>query len=146
MKVLMVERDAAVAEATGMLLQTDGHDVLHASNVHEATTLVAAHGAPDALVCAADIHHRGGSIADAIHALREHVGRVVPAIIITSDVPSVTAPAVRTVEACHVLPKPNFAVELLNALRQLMPGERASRFLVFIGDVAREAKSPRAPS
>ena len=132
MKVLMVERDAAVAEATGMLLQTDGHDVLHASNVHEATTLVAAHGAPDALVCAADIHHRGGSIADAIHALREHVGRVVP--------------AVRTVEACHVLPKPTFAVELLNALRQLMPGERASRFLVFIGDVAREAKSPRAPS
>ena len=83
-RVLIVDGDSAVADATAMLLEIEGHDVMLASTVEEASAFVAARGAPDAIVCDFYLPHARTAI-DAITALRAHAGRMVPAVIITSE-------------------------------------------------------------
>jgi CheY-like chemotaxis protein len=119
--VLLIEADPAVADATAMLLRTQGHAVVCVSGIDAALDLVADEGvSPDAIVC--DAHLRGAdSVLDAIRRLRRRADRAIP-VLVTSDAPSRLERSAASLEACRVMPKPAFSGELIEFLRELLPG------------------------
>lgn len=116
MKVLLVEADAAVAEATAMLLRTQGHVVVRASDIDAAWRLAEGDAGPDVIVY--DAHMSGGDVFEAIERLREHAGRTIP-VVLTTDAPSELSRRAATRRACRVSPKPAFSGELVGLLREL---------------------------
>ncbi len=118
MKVLIVDADAAVADATAMLLAVDGHRVSIAATIEEATAQIAAHGAPDALVCDVRVPVARGT-TDAIERLRERAGRRIPAIIVADQIVPSAADLAAPLDRSRVLRKPTHAGELLEAIREL---------------------------
>lgn len=119
MRVLLIEPDAAVADATAMLLRTQGHEVVRASGIDDACNLLEADGGPNAIVC--DAYVCPGSVFDAIERLREHAGRTIP-VVLTSDAPSELSRQAVSWRACRVSPKPAFSGELFSLLQQLVQG------------------------
>jgi CheY-like chemotaxis protein len=124
MQVVIIEADAAVGQATEMLLEIDGHNVWRVSSAREARALVVARGAPDAIVC--DFYApRGRTAIEAIEALRAGAGREIPAVVISSDTSSFAASfaAAAAGEAAlrpfHLLRKPFYANDLSELMRRL---------------------------
>jgi signal transduction histidine kinase len=82
-RVLVVDDDPAIRAAMAALLARWGHAVVSAGSAVEVAAL-ALEPAPDLVIC--DYHLRGGSDGLAvIAAVRQRVGRVVPAALITAD-------------------------------------------------------------
>lgn len=117
MKILLIEADAAVADATALLLRTQGHAVVRTSDVDSAYVLVEKDGGPDAIVC--DAHLHGVDALDGIEKLRERAGRTIPAVLI-SDTPAELGRRAASRRACRVSPKPAFSGELVSLLQDLI--------------------------
>lgn len=118
MKVLIIEADSAVADATALLLRIEGHEIVCASGMEEAGDVVAASGSvPNAIVCDAHLLH-GGNALDAIERLRARIGRTIPTLV-TGDAPSLLRQGISSIQACRIVPKPAFSGELTAVLRQL---------------------------
>ena len=103
-KVLIIDDDPAVADATTMLLQIEGHEVMLAATLDQALLRVTERGSPDVVV--SDYHLRDATGLECIERLRAQAGRVIPAIIVTGDTSSLVPDQVDAVRACHVLNKP----------------------------------------
>ena len=116
-RVLLVEDDASVRDATRLLLKISGFTVKAVTNAAEAVDCVAREGVPDLLIT--DYHlGRDGTGVDLLHTLRRKAPAL-PAIVVSGD----TSHAMREIarlDALHLLSKPVDADALLQAVRRLL--------------------------
>ncbi len=117
-RVLLVEDDAGVRNATRMLLKSEGYQVTAVASMAEALEQMGRDPRLDLLVT--DYHLQGGETGlQVIAALRGRLGRPVKSVLITGDTSSAVAklaadPDLRTAS------KPLKAEELLGLLRGLL--------------------------
>jgi CheY-like chemotaxis protein/anti-sigma regulatory factor (Ser/Thr protein kinase) len=113
-RVLVVDDEREVAEATRLLLELEGYEVCIASSQSEALERACAHS-PDLIV--SDYHLRGGETGmNVVNSVRERLGEIVPVIFVTGD----TAKAAVTdskIGNAKLLNKPVRADELIAAVR-----------------------------
>ncbi len=83
LKILAIDNEPRVLEGMRILLARWGCVVVTVSGLAEARDSLAAFDAPDVII--ADFHLDRGDGVTAIRALREELGRVVPAILATAD-------------------------------------------------------------
>ena len=117
-RLLIVEDDPAVMNATLMLLKLEGYRVTSAASVAEA--LERCREDPDIDLLITDYHLRGGELGtDAIELVRGTLRNDLPAILVTGD----TSSAIRELsvdERLRVMSKPMDAEELLRVLGKLL--------------------------
>ena len=118
-RILLVEDDPGVRDATRLLLRVEGHAVVAVATREEALDEAAAAGGFDLVV--SDFHlGSDGSGLEVIQALREQCPTPFNAIIVTGD----TSSAIRELphdERLRLLSKPVHADELLALVRDLLP-------------------------
>jgi PAS domain S-box-containing protein len=117
-RVLLVEDDPGVRDATRMLLAVEGYRVTAVSSKSEALRSARENGRPDLLI--ADYHLGGGELGtEVIAAVRESVGADVRAVLVTGD----TSTLVKQMPGdpyLRIASKPINAEELLAILTALL--------------------------
>jgi PAS domain S-box-containing protein len=117
-RVLLVEDDASVRDATRMLLRVEGYRVTAVANLAEALQSVREEGAPELLIT--DFHLAEGELGtQVIAALRAETGTQLKAVLVTGD----TSAIVKELAAdpqLRITSKPVNAEELLELLRKLL--------------------------
>jgi CheY-like chemotaxis protein len=122
-RVLIVDDEHPVAEATSLLLEIEGFEVSVASSAKEALDCLRAFS-PDVIV--SDYHLRGGETgAGVVAAVRAHLGIFVPVIFVTGDTAR-SALTTSRIENALLLNKPVRADDLLGAVRDQIRSHRAS--------------------
>jgi len=117
-RVLLVEDDASVREATRMLLKSDGYHVTAVASLAEALAHAVKDPRLDLLVT--DYHLRDGKTGmQVIAALREALRVPLRAILITGDT-SAAVHELRVDSHLRLASKPLKAEELLGMLRALL--------------------------
>jgi PAS domain S-box-containing protein len=119
-RVLLVEDDVAVRDATRLLLKVEGYEVTAAASLAEALQKTREVDGIDLLVT--DYHLRDGETGiQVLAALREAVRSSLRAVLITGD----TSTAIKELPAdpnLRVASKPIRAEELLGLIRELLGG------------------------
>ena len=116
-QVLLVEDDASVRDATGMLLRVEGYRVTAVASLSEAVR-AAAERPPELLVT--DYHLGNRELGtEVIAALRDRVSPDLKAILLTGDT-SAAIKEMRSDPNLRILSKPVNAEELLRLLRALL--------------------------
>ncbi|RPI59781.1 MAG: hybrid sensor histidine kinase/response regulator, partial [Lysobacterales bacterium] len=122
-RVLIVDDERSVAEATSLLLEIEGFEASVASSEEEALGCLRVFS-PEVIV--SDYHLRGGETgAGVVAAVRAHLGTFVPVIFMTGDTAR-SAIANSRIENALVLNKPVRAEDLLGALRDRISAHRAA--------------------
>jgi PAS domain S-box-containing protein len=117
-RVLLVEDDAAVRDATRLLLKVDGYDVFPAASLAEALEKTREIGGIDLLVT--DYHLRDGETGiQVITTLREALGTPLKAVLITGDTSTAVKELPRDPDL-RMASKPIKAEEFLGILRALL--------------------------
>ena len=120
-RVLVVDDEREVAEATSLLLELEGYDVSVASSQIEALDRVAA-ASPDLIV--SDFHLRGGDTGVAVVAsVRRRIRNIIPVVFVTGDTAK-AALADSKIENAVLLNKPVRADDLLAAVREGISRQR----------------------
>jgi len=118
LRIMIIDDDVAVMQATTMLLEAEGHSVTLAATADEALCVARSRGLPEVIV--ADLHlGEGPSGLQTIEALRGMAGFDVPAILVTGDTSSAVDDSVSEVPTCQLLSKPVDADALLRRLHQI---------------------------
>ncbi len=127
-RVLLVEDDRSVREATRLLLSAEGHEVMTAASPAEALRHAEASGAPDLVIT--DYHLNAAATGlDVIAQLRGKLGRELKVILLSGDTsPSITGLvldehmrlACKPVNADHLL-------QLISELTSAVPGRHERR-------------------
>ncbi len=115
--VLLVEDDAAVRDATGLLLRLEGYSVRTAGSLAEAQACIDTSAQIDLLIT--DYHLSGDETGtEVIARARERLGEGLPAVLVTGD----TSSAIRHLEGSRLrlARKPIRADELLELLKALL--------------------------
>ena len=119
-RVLLVEDDPAVRDATRMLLTVEGYRVTAVASLSEALQSTREAGAPELLIT--DYHLREGELGtQVIAAVRASVGAEVKAVLITGD----TSAVIKQMSGdrqLRIASKPINAEELLSLLAALLAG------------------------
>jgi two-component system, sensor histidine kinase len=116
-EVLLVEDDASVRDATGMLLRVEGYRVTAVASLADAVR-AATEAAPELLVT--DYHLGNGELGtQVIAALRERMGADLKIILLTGDT-STEIKAMHADPNLRILSKPVDAEELLRLLSALL--------------------------
>lgn len=117
-RVLLIEDDAGVRDATRMLLKVEGYQVTAVASIGEALAGLQGGPGPDLLVT--DYHLANGETGtQAIQAIRDAITRPVKAILITGDAPAAARDMTRDPDL-RIASKPVRAEELLALLRLLL--------------------------
>ena len=117
-RILLVEDDQAVRNATRMLLMSEGFQVIAAASPEEALARVAEDAQIDLLVT--DYHLQDGKVGtDVIAAVRAAIKRELKAVLITGDTSTAIAQLSRD-RLMRVASKPVNAEQLLSLLRGLL--------------------------
>ena len=120
-RILLVEDDPSVRDATQMLLKIEGFGVTAVGSLEEALDAFAAHRHFDLLMT--DYHLGPAQTGiQVIAAMRERLGPHFKAVLVTGD----TSPAIRSIASdpdLRVTSKPIRAEALLRLLRELLPSE-----------------------
>jgi two-component system CheB/CheR fusion protein len=112
--VLVIDDEPAVAEATSLLLELEGFDVVVASSAREALERVRVR-APDVIV--SDFQLRGGETGvGVVTAVRDRTRSLVPVIFVTGDTARSAIAGSRIANA-SLLSKPVRADDLVEAVR-----------------------------
>jgi PAS domain S-box-containing protein len=123
-RVLIVDDERPVAEATSLLLEIEGFEVSVASSEQEALACVRMFS-PDVIV--SDYHLRGGETGTGVvAAVRAELGWIVPAIFVTGDTARSALTNAR-LEKAVLLSKPVRADDLLDAVRDRVAVRRDAR-------------------
>jgi two-component system CheB/CheR fusion protein len=117
-RILLVEDDEGVRNATRLLLKLEGFQVTAAASLLQALNATTG-SSPELLIT--DYHLGAGeSGLDVIRALRARHGATLPAILVSGD----TSPGVQQIPedaSLHRIAKPIHAEQLLALIRQLLP-------------------------
>lgn len=117
-RILLVEDDASVRDATRMLLRVEGYRVSAVASGAEALRLVAEEGAPDLLIT--DYHLRDAELGtEVIAALRARLKTGLKAVLMTGDTSTVVK-AMHDDPQLRILSKPVEAEALLRLMRALL--------------------------
>jgi two-component system, sensor histidine kinase len=117
-RVLLVEDDAGVRDATRMLLSVEGYRVSAVASLADALRSAREQGAPDLLI--SDYHLSGGELGtQVIAALREDLKAEVRAVLVTGDT-STTIKHLPNDPRLRVASKPIDAEQLLGVLKELL--------------------------
>jgi two-component system, sensor histidine kinase len=117
--VLVIDDEPAVADATAMLLEVFGYRTLLASGITEALERVRTSvQAPDVMI--SDFHLGAETGEGAIEAVRQAIGRTIPAVLITGDTSTAGATLADGIAACELLSKPVDSDRLLEVLARLV--------------------------
>jgi PAS domain S-box-containing protein len=117
-RVLLVEDDAGVRDATRMLLSVEGYRVSAVASLQEALRSAREQGAPDLLIT--DYHLSGGELGThVIAALREDVSAEVRAVLVTGDTSTVIKHMPND-PRLRIASKPIDAEQLLSVLKELL--------------------------
>ncbi len=110
--VVLVEDDANVAGAWGMLLEAEGYEVVTAGTVAEADAVVEGLVKIPSLIIS-DYHLADGStgVESVVH-IRKHFGEDIPAFIVSGDTSKVVMDA-RPLDNCTLMSKPVNTARLL---------------------------------
>ncbi len=123
LRVLLVEDDPAVRDATGMLLRLEGYAVRTAGSLTEALECIGSGQRIDLLIT--DYHLGSNETGtEVIARARERLGETLPAVLITGD----TSSTIRALEGprLRLANKPIRAKDLLSLLRALRPSPAAA--------------------
>ena len=112
--VVLIEDDVRVTSAWRMLLQAEGYRVETAESATDAAALIRRlDTAPDLLI--SDFHLLDGSTGiEAVAAIREYFGKMIPAFVVSGDTSKVVKEA-RLIENCTLMNKPVDTNRLLSA-------------------------------
>ena len=114
--VVLIEDDANVANAWGLLLEAEGYRVATAASASEAQALIKHLDELPKLVIS-DFHLLGGSTGvEAVDQIREHYDELIPAFIVSGDTSKVVKEA-RLLDNCTLMNKPVNTARLLAAAR-----------------------------
>ncbi len=117
-RVLLVEDDAGVRDATRMLLSVEGYRVSAVASLTEALRSAQEEGAPDLLIT--DYHLRDGELGtQVIAALRDRVRAEVKAVLVTGDTSTVVKHMPND-PRLRIASKPIDAEQLLAVLKELL--------------------------
>jgi two-component system, sensor histidine kinase len=121
-RVLIVDDELSVADATSLLLKIEGFEVSVVSSEQEALDCMRVFS-PEVVV--SDFHLRGNETgAGVVAAVRAQLGALVPVIFVTGDTARSAITNLR-IENALVLNKPVRAEDLLGALRDQVSAHRA---------------------
>lgn len=122
-KILVTEDEPSVLQATRLLLELEGYQVIAAASREEALQLAREH--PDIDLLVSDYHLKEDQTGlNVIASVREQLSRNVPAILVTGD----TSTAMRKISGDRQLrlaSKPIDAEELLTLMDELLNAQRA---------------------
>ncbi len=117
-RVLLVEDDPGVRDATRMLLSVEGYRVSAVASLAEALRSAQEQGAPDLLIT--DYHLRDGELGtEVIAALRESLHAEVRAVLVTGDTSTVVKHMPND-PRLRIASKPIDAEQLLAVLKELL--------------------------
>ena len=117
-RLILIEDNDGVRLATALFLKLEGYETLSAGSIAEAQTLFAGLRAGDIVI--ADYHLDAQSTGlDLLLKLRERVGYLVPAIILSGDLPLMLRSIKTEVPNCRFLGKPVDTVALMAAVNEL---------------------------
>lgn len=117
-RVLLVEDDPGVRDATRMLLNVEGYRVRAVASLAEALRSVQEEAAPDLLIT--DYHLRDGELGtEVIAALRENLDAEVRAVLVTGDTSNVVKHLPND-PRLRIVSKPIDAEQLLAVLKDLL--------------------------
>ncbi len=120
-RVLIVDDERAVADATCLLLELEGYEVVVASSEREALKRVSA-SLPDLIV--SDFHLRGGETGvGVVTSVRNCIGRAIPVVFVTGDTAK-AALADSKIDNAVLLNKPVRADDLIAAVREGIAARR----------------------
>jgi PAS domain S-box-containing protein len=117
-RVLLVEDDAGVRDATRMLLSVEGYRVRAVASLAEALRSAREEAAPDLLIT--DYHLRDGELGtEVIAALRENLHAELRAVLVTGDTSNVVK-RLPNDPRLRIVSKPIDAEQLLAVLKDLL--------------------------
>lgn len=117
-RVLLVDDDAGVRNATAMLLRVEGYDVACAASLGEAKQVLCENPRVDVVI--ADYHLQQGETGiDVIAAARDIAGERLGAVLVSGDTSS-TLRDVTATDRLHIASKPIDADELLSIITELL--------------------------
>jgi len=118
-RILLVDDDEGVRNATAMLLKVEGFEVECAASVVEAVQYARRNSRVDLII--ADYHlQRGETGIDVIAGVRALAGEAVGAVLVSGDTSS-TMREVKTDDRLRIVSKPIQADELLAIIAELLP-------------------------
>ena len=117
-RIFLVEDNEGVRVATQTFLKFEGYETVSAPTVAEAEKLLAGIGPADIVI--ADYHLDGRNTGlDMLLRLRARVGRDVPGIVLSGDLPTVLRALKSPVAHCKFLGKPVDTTALVEAIAEL---------------------------
>jgi two-component system, sensor histidine kinase len=120
LRILLVEDDLAVRDATRLLLKLEGYEVVPVGSLAEALQRIRELDALDLLVT--DYHLRDGETGiQVITAVREMVGRSLGAVLMTGD-PFTATNELPVDPSLRVASKPIRTAEFLGLIKSLLSG------------------------
>jgi two-component system, sensor histidine kinase len=118
-RILLVDDDAGVRNATAMLLRVDGFEVLCAASLAETRAALRQDSRIDLVI--ADYHLQGGETGiEVIAAARSFAGEHLGAVLVSGDTSS-TLRGVKAADRLRIASKPIQADELLSLITELLP-------------------------
>lgn len=123
-RILLVDDEASVRDATALFLQMDGHEVKAAGSPEEALRLLQQwEQSPDMIVSDFQLNAALNG-AELIEQLRRLRNFEIPAVVLSGDTMKVT-PRCASIAACRVFHKPVDAEELSAHIRKVLDGVAA---------------------
>lgn len=117
-RLFLVEDNEGVRIATETFLRLEGHEVQSASSVAEAERVFSGLCSGDVVI--ADYHLDNNNTGlDMLLKLRQRLGREVPGVILSGDLPNVLRAIKSPVPNCRFLSKPVDTTELIDAINEL---------------------------
>lgn len=117
-RILLIDDEAGVRNATALFLQVAGHQVTAASSPAEALAAIEAQIDPDIVI---SDYHLGATLSgvELVARIREQLGALIPAVILTGDTTRV-ARQCAALERCGVFHKPIDAQELADYIQSAL--------------------------
>ncbi|HEY5808447.1 MAG TPA: CHASE3 domain-containing protein, partial [Povalibacter sp.] len=120
-RILLVDDEASVRNATALFLTMDGHDVKSAGSPEEALHILQQWDQPPDVIVSDFQLNASLNGADLIEELRKLRQREIPAVVLSGDTMKVT-PRCASITACRVFHKPVDAEELSVHIRKVLDG------------------------
>jgi len=132
-RVLLVDDEPSVRNATALFLGVTGHEVMTASSPDEALKILETSPTPDVVITDYQLGAPKNG-AELIEAIRSRLGHIIPAVILTGDTTRLSRQCT-SMEMCSIFHKPVDAQELAQHLQKIVLAAKRA-------PVSRQSDSP----